>query len=262
MMEPLTQQQAKDFGKLRLKKFRDEQQCMLLEGERLVTDALRSPAALRMVIVERGKEDRYAALLDSAEARGSELRIAAPKLFERMADTRSPQGIAAVAELPTLDPESALEQADDRLPLFALHGVTDPGNLGTIIRSTAWFGGNTLLLSADSVDPFSPKVVRGSMGAIFNVRIGQYPSAAWLIDAAERSNRRLAVTSAEGGTAPGEVAHSSSILAVLGNEAYGVPEELMEASGMRVTIPGGGTESLNLSISHAILQFSWSTQKG
>lgn len=258
----LTLQQAKDYGKLRLKKFRDEQQCMLLEGERLVEDAMHSRVPLRMVIVEQGKEEQFARLLSAAEAAGQEVRAASPKLFARMADTRSPQGIAAIAELSSLDAESALEGASPGRPLFAVHGVHDPGNLGTMIRTTAWFGGNTLLLSADSVDVFNPKVVRSSMGALFSLRIGCYPSHEWLLDAARRTGRRLAVTTAGGGTAPGDVGDSASLLIVLGSEAHGVPAALIDAADLRVTIPGGGAESLNLSIAHAILQYSWSAQKG
>jgi TrmH family RNA methyltransferase len=183
--------------------------------------------------------------------------IAPTKLFEKLTDTRNPQGIAAVAALPSTDADEALRFASREHPLIALHGIADPGNLGTIIRTTDWFGGNALLISEDSVDPFNPKVVRSSMGSLFRVRIGSFPSLEWLLEAARSSGRKLTVTTAAGGIPPSAVSDPGSLIVVLGSEAHGLPSSIFASADMHVTIPGGGTESLNLAVSHAILQYAW-----
>ncbi len=258
MNETLSQQQAKDIARLRIKKYREAEGRMLLEGERLVTDVLQGGSHPELVVIEDDRFDREEALRSLCASRGVPVLRAGARLMQKITDTRTPQGIAAVIGLPGTDPMEALEAADPGLPLFALHGVSDPGNLGTVLRTTEWFGGASLLLSADSVEPFNPKVVRASMGSVLRLHIGIYREESWLSKAARLSERTLAATVAQGGSEPGDL-RGEMLLAILGSEAHGLPSELLAQPSRHVTIPGSGTESLNVAIAHAILSYAWRT---
>jgi TrmH family RNA methyltransferase len=124
-----------------------------------------------------------------------------------------------------------------------LHEVQDPGNLGTILRSLAWFGGFRCLLSPDSVDPYNAKVVRASMGAIFHVPI----EADIPLESLRDRFARIACLDMQGERlTSGDFRRCDCY--VFGNEARGLPPAALAALGAQsFTIPGSGAiESLNL----------------
>jgi len=152
--------------------------------------------------------------------------------------TKSPQGILAVLPIEAIRPAPA----DDDIAIY-LHEVQDPGNLGTILRTLAWFGGFRCLLSPNSVDPFNPKVIRASMGAIFHVPLElDVP-----LESLAGRYRRIGCLDMQGEplSAP---AFSECDCYLFGNEARGVPREQLDSLSARpFTIAGvGQIESLNL----------------
>lgn len=259
MRTPLTRQQAVELGKLRLKKHRDEQRRFLLEGERLVEDALAAGAALEHAVVDSGREERFAYLLGELEKAGVPVLLASGRLLEKITDTRQPQGIAAVAALPGLDAAAALRAMPLGRPGTVLFGVADPGNLGTMIRTADWFGSRGLLCSDGSADPFNPKTVRSSMGSLFRVSVGRFAGIDELRELAAGAGRELVATTAEGGVPLHEWPRGGNELLVFGSEAHGLPPELLDAIPRRVRIPGGGAESLNLAVAHGVLLHALST---
>ncbi len=262
MREPLTRLVATELGKLHLRKYREEQGRFVIEGERLVADALRSGARIRLAVVTRERIERSAAFVDSLDAAGIPVLEASEKLFGKIAATREPQGIAAVADLPVLDAREALRAMPPGRPAALLWGVSDPGNFGTMIRTTDWFGGGGLLYSAGSADPFSPKVVRATMGSLFRVRLGEVGSIDELRTLASESGRELVAAVAEGGTECGAWRPSGRELLVFGSEAHGLPAELLDMIPRRIRIAGGGAESLNLAVAHGILMHALSPVHG
>lgn len=150
-----------DIRKLHQKKFREEFGCFLLEGEHLVQElekAATHDAHLRTSEIYFTRE--YAHWKSALTT-----HVVNARHMAQISETRSPQGIAAV--VPLLKPRAP--QAGDRA--IYLHEIQDPGNLGTILRTLAWFGGFRCLLSPDSVDLHNGKVVRASMGALFHVPV-------------------------------------------------------------------------------------------
>lgn len=258
MHAPLTRLLATELGKLHLRKYREEQGRFMIEGERLVADALRAGARIRLAVVTPERLARSAALVDDLAAAGIPVLEASEKLFEKIAATREPQGIAAVADLPALDAGEALRAVPAGRPAAALWGVSDPGNFGTMIRTTDWFGGGGLLYSAGSADPFSPKVVRATMGSLFRVRLGEAGSFEELRMLASETGRELVAAVAEGGTEADAWRPSGSELLVFGGEAHGLPAELLDRIPRRIRIAGSGAESLNLAVSHGILMHALS----
>ncbi|MBE0487344.1 RNA methyltransferase, partial [Marinobacter sp.] len=172
----------------------------------------------------------------------------------QLADTKSPQGILAVVPMPPANNESP---APGDKAIY-LHEVQDPGNLGTILRTLAWFGGMRCLLSPGSVDPFNPKVVRASMGAIFHVSIETEVS----LETLASHYPRIACLDIDG-EAIASPAFAEHDCYLFGNEARGVPPEaLNELAAQRYTIPGAAKiESLNLAsaVNMAVYELNRST---
>lgn len=174
-----------------------------------------------------------------------DMQIISERQMLQIADTKTPQGIVAVAPIPAAPQPGNKQRPGNQKALRAiyLHEVQDPGNLGTILRTLAWFGNFICLLSPNSVDPYNPKVVRASMGAIFHVPLeldiefdalrARYPRIACLDMTGEK------IQSPQ---------FSDFDCYIFGNEARGVPrEKLTEIAAQPFTIAGGGAvESLNL----------------
>ena len=222
-----------DIKKLQHKKYRDEFGRFLLEGEHLVLElqkALATNPLLRES--ELYVTDAYANWQSPLNT-----HIIGERKMAQLATTKTPQGIIAVVPMLPIPSAIAGERA------IYLHEIQDPGNLGTILRTLAWFGNFRCLLSPNSVDPYNDKAVRASMGAIFHVPVE--------IDVPfEKLRARFSKIACL--DMRGENIQSANFknceCYVFGNEARGVPhEQLADVSAVKFTIPGGGKiESLNL----------------
>ena len=223
-----------DIKKLHQKKYRDLHQHFLVEGEHLVLElekAAKTNSALANseVYVTESHQDFYTSLTK---------HLISQKAMAQLSGTKSPQGIIAVTPIAARQSEAnSLEKA------IYLYEIQDPGNLGTILRTLAWFGGFRCLLSPNSVDPFNPKVVRASMGAIFHTpfELG--------VELSELPNRykSIATLDMQGGKLTSNEFKQSQCL-IFGNEARGVPQDATKAINAKpYTIEGtGAIESLNL----------------
>jgi len=150
-----------DLKKLHQKKYREELGYYLVEGEHLVLElqkaAARDPRLMASELYVTHEYGRRPSPLTT--------HVINARHMAQISETRAPQGIAAL--VPMLPP--AAPRADERA--VCLYGIQDPGNLGTILRSLAWFGGFRCLLTPDSVDPYNAKVIRAGMGATFHVPV-------------------------------------------------------------------------------------------
>jgi len=162
---------------------------------------------------------------------------------------KNPEGIVAIGKLAEL-PDKSLEKA--LLPALYLWEINDPGNLGTIFRTASWFGVNTIIISPGSVDCFSPKVVRGSMGAIFRLNIFEKVQINQLREYAGKVKAQLFCADMDGEIV--SAYPNNNWILVFGNEARGVPREIKMENDSIIKIPKKGYgESLNLGVSVGIL---------
>jgi TrmH family RNA methyltransferase len=231
-----------DVRKLHQKKFREEAGLFVLEGEHLVLElqkaAARDPRLATSQIFCTGEFEHWQSPFTLHRVKSVQI--------QQMSETRSPQGIIAVAPiLPAPAPKPG-ERA------LYLHQIQDPGNLGTILRTLAWFGNFRCLLSPDSVEPFNGKAVRASMGAILHVPVeNDVP-----LESLPARFERIATLDLQGESIA-TPAFGEQQCYVFGNEARGLPKEALALIQARAfTIAGtGAIESLNLAAAVAICQY-------
>ena len=222
-----------DVKKLQQKKYREEFACFLVEGEHLVLELQK--AALKNPLLLQGElyvTDAYAHWQSPFKT-----HVVSERQLALLADTKTPQGI--IARVPLLPSAASLN--DERA--IYLHEIQDPGNLGTILRTLAWFGNFRCLLSPNSVDPYNSKVVRASMGAIFHTPIEQDVE----LDSLRTRFARIACLDMQGERVQSDRFQQFDCY-LFGNEARGVPREPLAAlNAQSFTIAGSGAiESLNL----------------
>ena len=223
---------------------REAQGFYLAEGEHLVLELgkalVRRPAlAASRILVSH---EYLAAGLPAGFPTQLPMETLNARHIGQLSDTRSPQGVIAVVPILPAPPPVAGERA------VYLHEIQDPGNLGTILRTLAWFGGFRCLLSPDSVDPYNAKVVRASMGAVFTLPFETEVA----LDALRRRFTRIALMDT-GGRPIASGGFSAVECLMFGNEARGATPAMRALAGDAVfsiphgALPGGArVESLNL----------------
>jgi TrmH family RNA methyltransferase len=180
--------------------------------------------------------------------------------MERIADTVAPQAICAVVAEPETTIDSILTVAahhDGRATLvFVCVDVRDPGNLGALIRSSAAAGAAGIVCCAGTVDLYNPKVIRSSAGALFGHCVAREASVHTALDLLEAAGFRLIATVAEGGDDYVFASLTGRMAVLLGNEASGLPAELVGRCSSALHIPmAESTESLNVAMTGTVLAF-------
>lgn len=238
------------------KKKRQETGMFMVEGLRICRDALVSGWTVEAVFAT----EAFAASAAGEDFRemlrqhGQEWQLLAPGNFRRLAETESPQGILLVVRMPAEDATLSGPGWAQAGFLLLLQGVRDPGNLGTIIRSADWFGVDGIILSADCVDPYNPKVLRGTMGSIFHLPLAVAPRLTEVLSRLKQRGFQIFASAVEGAQRMPEIQFQKPLALILGNEAHGVSGELQNLSDQTVRIEKyGRAESLNVGIAGAVL---------
>jgi TrmH family RNA methyltransferase len=247
----LSAREQKLLRGLARRKVREAEGLFLAEGVRVVEDLLASPLRTRLLVGVSTLEDseRGATLLRGAGHAGVPVRIVEPALFAEFAETETPQGVLAVAEMPRARLSDLLEEEGDAV-LLALDAVQDPGNFGVLVRTAEALGARGVLTLPGTVDAWNPKAVRSAVGSSFRLPI---VATEWevLAGAARGAGFRVLASAAGGeplGTPPRRA------LLVMGNEGAGVSAEALSHADRVVGIPlRGRAESLNVSAAAAIL---------
>lgn len=229
---------------LRDRKSRWQERKFVVEGLKGVTEAVSSGWTVHAVYAEPRME------LDASW----NVENVSSKDMARMSSLRTPPGVMAVMEMPQAIGSHPLEH-ESSFPRFslALDGISDPGNMGTILRTADWFGLPGVWISRDSVDPFNPKVVQATMGAIFRVGIWVVHLPSALKECAGRGCSihgldLLGKSVWEGSSDDG------ASMAVIGSESHGLSPEIRPLCSDFITIPGQGqSESLNAAMAAGIV---------
>lgn len=257
-----TNKTIKYIKSLQMKKFRDEYGEFIIEGEKLLREALDYKVSISMALLsqsftENDKHNELAAILNESNI---PLYYAEDSVFKDVCETDTPQGVIAVARKLEFDLGSIISK--DELCIVFLHEARDPGNAGTIIRSADACGLDAVLLSKGSVDLYNGKTIRATMGSLFHIPVFQSLDTEETISKLKGS--RVVTIGADPHSSKSciELPYSKKTAIIIGNESQGIDREIQAQLDMNVKIPmPGRAESLNAGIAASILMYEFSVRK-
>ena len=234
----------KRIKSLKDKKHRETYRQYMLEGEKMVKEAIDAKAA-EIVAVQEGL---YHNLLFEAEQSGAEVYIMPKNVFNSVCDVKTPQGILAVAPIPDIvwAPEKCYGH------VVALENVQDPGNVGTVIRSAEAAGFCAVILCGQCADPYNPKAVRSAMGSLLRVPVFTSCTEKHIQDL-----KNIGYTVIAGDLDGGSTYKKTDRVALLvGNEANGLSSEMLSLADVRLKLPmQGQVDSLNAAVFASVMMY-------
>jgi TrmH family RNA methyltransferase len=243
-----------------------------IEGLRIIEEAIRSGLRFSAVFFRESAQDRAERLLPQIGAQVETLLLP-DQLFDSLVPSESPQGVAALVRFKEFSLDDVMET--ERLqvgPIVVLAGLQDPGNLGTILRSSEAFGSAGVVLGEGTVSPFNSKVVRASAGSVFRLPVihgqgqGRGKSATAKLEEVSEKLRakgvRLIATSSHKGTPLDQADLKGAVAIYFGNEGSGLPREVMAKMDEVVAIPHTAqVESLNAGVAASIVLYEAARQR-
>lgn len=248
----------KHIKKLSDKRYREQNNCYIVEGIKLVEEAIQENATIeRIVICEESTKTAEISKNLMYEIAKYDCIYVTEKVFKTISQVVNPQGILAVIK----NEKEKIQIKYDEDIIVVLDNIQDPGNLGTILRTIDSIGIKQLIVSKGTVDAYNSKVVRSSMGAIFRVEIVETENLKETIETIRQNGYKLLVTSLDAKKSIYDIDYNKKII-VIGNEANGVSKEIQEIADQKIKIPMiGKTESLNASAATAVILYEYVRQR-
>ncbi|MFZ1290557.1 MAG: RNA methyltransferase [Melioribacteraceae bacterium] len=244
----ISKSEIKNLSKLTQKKFRISEQKFIVEGKRLVEEGLKSNFKCLEVFVTEDFLNSSQEIFNNFNSKKIKHSVINNDDIERLTSTKNPQGIVAVFEIPP----SKEKLIYDKI-IICLDNISDPGNVGTILRSCDWFGIKTVFLSKECAEIFNPKVLRASMGAIFNLNIFEDMNLVSEISKLKQQNYKTYLADLDGVDYK-KIGFKEKSIIIFSNEAFGPTKELAEICDTKITISKkGNIDSLNVSAAAAII---------
>ena len=232
----LDNKRIKNLSKLLIKKYRDEESKFLVEGEHLVEEAYKAGVLLEVV-----KCDDYIGEYDVPTT------LVTYEVIKKLSNTQSPQRIIGVCK--------KLEEKEIGNKILVLEDLQDPGNLGTIIRSSVAFNVDTIIVSNNTVDIYNDKVLRSSEGMLFHINIIKR-DVSNILDELHNNGYILCGTKVDGGTNIKEIEVSEKFAVIMGNEGAGVSDDTLDKCDKYLYIPmNNNCESLNVGVATSIILY-------
>lgn len=251
----------KEYQKLKERKYREESGLFLIEGTRICQEALAADAEVVAAFYSEdfARSDSANQLGQGIAKRRISIQVIGNNSFKKLCNTQNPQGIALVLKKFSHTPQAV---SPEDLWLY-LDRISDPGNLGTLIRSAAWFGFGGVAISPDSVDLYNPKVVRATMGGLFRLKFLTNQPPEPFFEKIRQLGGNIVGTVVQGGQRPFSELPARPVALVLGSEAEGLAPTIRKQADYCVTIPGANTgESLNIAIAGSILMYELFKETG
>lgn len=254
----LSKNTIKFIRSLSINKFRYENKAFVVEGFKSIYELIHSNLTIETLYLTVEANEIF-----RTTRSGVKTEIITGTAMKQISQMPTPPGILAIVAMPdtNIDPSALRGQLS-----LVLDGISDPGNLGTIIRTADWFGIRNIICSEDTVDPFHPKVVQSTMGSLFRVQITNTPLDTFL---SKSSSLGLAIYGAllDGQSIYQENLQTSSSLIVIGSESHGIRPAVLPFIERPLTIPlptnktaSANPESLNASIAASIIMAEFRRQ--
>jgi TrmH family RNA methyltransferase len=258
-LRPASQSQLRSARRLVRRKERAAAGLFLAEGPQAVREALAHPELVEDLFVAQTTVDRHAPLLEAATAVGLAPLLLSERDLSTLSETVTPQGVVAVCRTVDCTLTAALGTAPRLVVVCAQ--VRDPGNAGTVIRCADAFGADAVVLTEGSVDAYNAKTVRASAGSIFHLPLVVGAGLGQTLDAVRAVGLQVLAADGSGDVdlddlvATGDISRPTAW--VLGNEAWGLPDEQLRLADQVVRVPlYGAAESLNLSTAAAVCLYA------
>ena len=242
------------LSSLSIKKYRKRENLFLIEGMRLFTEVIKSnyPIKYIWVLDTFNDTENSQLLISELQSRNIPIDEISKKELKQISDTQHSQGIVGISEIPKNVTQEFCNQN-----LLLIDRISDPGNLGTMLRTAEWFGIKTVVLSEDCADPYSPKIIRSAMGAHFYLNIVQKNLTEFCDKLRKKYYSVIAGVMNGQNLDDLEISIQQNWDVVLGSEAHGIDETILSKCTHKVTIPKiGNLESLNVTTAGSILLYS------
>ena len=238
----------KNIKKLKEKKYRLDS--YIVEGIKMVKEAINENQEIALIAIREDFKIDF-------DTKNIKTVIISNKIFNDISDVKTPQGILAVIKK---NQNNQIETNQEYI--LALDSLQDPGNMGTIIRTADSANINQIIINKTTVDPYSPKVIRSTMGAIYRTNIIEVEDLKTTLKEMKSKGFQIITTDLKATQSIYDINYNNKTVVVIGNEANGVSQEILQTADKKVIIPMlGKTESLNASIAASIMIYEYVRQK-
>ena len=237
---------------------------IFVEGLRLSEEALRSGLPIAAVIVsdELARKDKVAELIKRLEASTETLAVVSEKLLESISYTKTPQGIVVLAARPASGPKLLGEMMKNPALIVVMHRINNPVNVGAILRTAEAAGATGAIATRETSDPFSPKSLRGAMGAAFRLPLWFGPEYDDALGWCKGGHLRTVCADVHAKDRHDQVDWKQPAALILGPESNGLSQEEIAAADQSVQIPmKGDAESLNVAVAAGVLLYEAARQR-
>lgn len=243
LITSINNQTIKELDKLKQKKYRDLEQRFLIEGEHLVEEAEKSGVLEKIILLENSE---YPSKLEKI--------YVSKNVMKKLSSLDTPPNIIGVCKM--------LSRKELGKKVLLLDDIQDPGNLGTIIRSSVAFNVDSIVMSLNTVDLYNPKVIRSTQGMIFKINLIK-DDLGQVIEKLKSKNIPIYTTNVNGGENIKNINTTDSYGLIMGNEGNGVKDEISTLADRKIYIPmNSKVESLNVSVAASILLYELGDKNG
>lgn len=238
----------RNIKKLKEKKYRLDS--YIVEGIKMVKEAISENQEIALIAIREDFKIDF-------DTKNIKTVTISNKIFNDISDVKTPQGILAVIKK---NQNNQIETNSNYI--LALDSLQDPGNMGTIIRTADSANINQIIINKTTVDPYSPKVIRSTMGAIYRTNIIEVEDLKTTLKEIQSKGFQIITTDLKATQSIYDINYNNKTVVVIGNEANGVSQEILQTADKKVIIPMlGKTESLNASIAASIMIYEYVRQK-
>lgn len=238
----------KNIKKLKEKKYRLDS--YIVEGIKMVKEAINENQEIALIAIREDFKIDF-------DTKNIKTVTISNKIFNDISDVKTPQGILAVIKK---NQNNQIETNSNYI--LALDSLQDPGNMGTIIRTADSANINQIIINKTTVDPYSPKVIRSTMGAIYRTNIIEVEDLKTTLKEIQSKGFQIITTDLKATQSIYDINYNNKTVVVIGNEANGVSQGILQTADKKVIIPMlGKTESLNASIAASIMIYEYVRQK-
>jgi len=242
-------------------KHRKKEHAFLIEGVKMVEEALRDAVGVKSVVAAPSLVQHHGkGILKLAEHRGVEVLWISDRLMDAVAESKTPQPVMAIVAMKEYTEEGLFAHPSGLI--IVAHQLQDPGNLGTIIRTAEAVGASGLVITANTVDPFNAKAIRASMGSILRMPVVQIGNLPAFIGTCKQKGYQTVATALTGAKTHFDADFTRPTVIILGQESAGLPQEIMADIDLGIRIPmADAIDSLNVAVAAAVILYEAMRQR-